>query len=233
VHGGGLLSGDKANDFYGPVCEPFTAAGFACASVNYRLFPDVKWPAPVQDVAASVRYLKDEAARAGAPLERIVVFGHSSGGTIVGALGTDERYLRAEGLSLSDLAGVVVMGCRVKDEVSYPPSVSEDEILRHFRENPYDHGFGSLRVLNDAVPWRHVTDKTPPFLILVGEREQYHDEMIADARAFARKMERKGRRSTLVVLPGATHGSEVADLAKEKNIGFEAIVSFVSGEGAR
>ena len=49
----------------------------------------------------------DRAAELGIDRQRIVLMGHSAGAHLVTLLGTDERWLRAVGLSLADIAGVI------------------------------------------------------------------------------------------------------------------------------
>src|ERR1700686_3829130 len=52
IHGGSLQeSGERrTSPPYAHVCEPFVAAGFACASMDYRLAPANTWPAMPNDV---------------------------------------------------------------------------------------------------------------------------------------------------------------------------------------
>ena len=56
IHGGGWTSGSK--DWLGRVVDPnlLTAKGFLVAAVDYRLAPQYKWPAQIQDAKCAVRY---------------------------------------------------------------------------------------------------------------------------------------------------------------------------------
>jgi acetyl esterase/lipase len=61
AHGGGVVSGDKTN--LKPVfLNALASAGYAVASVNYRLAPAAKFPAQLEDVKCAIRYLRDKAA---------------------------------------------------------------------------------------------------------------------------------------------------------------------------
>ncbi|MEM7717627.1 MAG: alpha/beta hydrolase [Pseudomonadota bacterium] len=77
VHGGGFRSGDKARPGY---LDEFLAAGFAIASINYRLSGEAKWPAQLTDVTQAVRFLHNNAAEFGIDPDRIAIFGQSAGG---------------------------------------------------------------------------------------------------------------------------------------------------------
>lgn len=107
VHGGGWKRGDKDNATgqYKPVHYP--AAGYAFASINYRLVPDVTVEQQAADVASAVKALVDRADTLGIDRRRIVLMGHSAGAHLVALVGTDEQYLRGAGLSFADIAGVI------------------------------------------------------------------------------------------------------------------------------
>ena len=149
LHGGSLTGGDKEDEDYRGICNPFPQSGVACATMNYRLFPAVKWPAPEQDAAAAFAWLKSHIAEYGGSPARIFVFGHSSGCLLASLLGTDETYLREQGLHLQDVAGVVAMGCRLNDKADFA-GASPEQIRRHFQSDPYDAAFGSVEALNQA-----------------------------------------------------------------------------------
>lgn len=62
-------------------------AGFAVASAEYRTIP-AKYPAPVEDAKAAVRYLRAHAKEFGIDPDKIGVLGGSAGGYVVKMLGT-------------------------------------------------------------------------------------------------------------------------------------------------
>ena len=80
VHGGGFVSNDcesrQAQLFY----QYFRDHGYACATVNYRLAQEAKFPAAVQDVKAAVRFLKANAQTYGYDASRVIIWGESAGG---------------------------------------------------------------------------------------------------------------------------------------------------------
>lgn len=54
IHGGAWRSGSKSD---API-TPMLAAGFAIASVDYRLSPEAPFPAQIHDIKAAIRYLR-------------------------------------------------------------------------------------------------------------------------------------------------------------------------------
>jgi acetyl esterase/lipase len=62
VHGGGMTAGDKS-DVNPAFLDTLASAGYAVASVNYRLAPDSRFPAQIEDVKCAIRYLRARATR--------------------------------------------------------------------------------------------------------------------------------------------------------------------------
>ncbi|MFZ4813736.1 MAG: alpha/beta hydrolase fold domain-containing protein [Phototrophicaceae bacterium] len=86
VHGGAFRAGDKAmqaNDV-----EPLLAAGYAVASINYRLSGEAIFPAQIEDAKAAVRWLRANAETYALDPERFASWGASAGGNIAALLGT-------------------------------------------------------------------------------------------------------------------------------------------------
>jgi acetyl esterase/lipase len=102
LHGGGWAVGDKS-DAAVERLMPIVASGFGVASVNHRLVPSVRYPAPVHDVKAAVRWLRANAAEYGLDPDRIAIGGFSAGAPLASLTGSDASTTR---LSMrSQLAG--------------------------------------------------------------------------------------------------------------------------------
>ena len=63
VHGGGWVYGDK--ELYRFYCMSLAQRGFAVVSFSYRLAPETKFPAPMEDVNAVFTWIADNAAEYG------------------------------------------------------------------------------------------------------------------------------------------------------------------------
>jgi acetyl esterase/lipase len=86
VHGGAFKSGDKG--MVGGKVQPLLDAGYAVASVNYRLSGEALFPAGAQDVKAAVRWLRANAATYNLDPDKFAAWGESAGGNLVALLGT-------------------------------------------------------------------------------------------------------------------------------------------------
>jgi acetyl esterase/lipase len=82
VHGGGMTAGNKS-DLDPVFLDALASAGYAVASVNYRLAPDARFPAQIEDVKCAIRYLRAKAPRYGLNASEIFAFGTSVGGQLV------------------------------------------------------------------------------------------------------------------------------------------------------
>ena len=105
IHGGGWQAGDKADVQLKP--QAFTDKGFVFVSTNYRLLPAVDMGTIIRDVAKAFRWVQDHIAEYGGDPKRVVVGGHSAGAQLAALLCTDDRYLKAEGVSFDVLKGCV------------------------------------------------------------------------------------------------------------------------------
>lgn len=89
-HGGGWVIGSLEG--YDLACRYFCArSGCAIVAVDYRLAPEHKFPAAIDDGVAAFRWLATEAASLGLDPDRIVLAGDSAGGTIAAVAAQELR----------------------------------------------------------------------------------------------------------------------------------------------
>jgi acetyl esterase/lipase len=88
VHGGGWVAGDKSEGAGFRNLVGLQKVGFLVASVDYRLAPQYKFPAQIQDVKCAVRYFRAHVAEYNLDPDKIGVWGGSAGGHLVSLLGT-------------------------------------------------------------------------------------------------------------------------------------------------
>ncbi len=105
IHGGGWQVGDKKDVQRKP--KFFTDKGFVFVSTNYRLLPSVEMGDIVRDVAKALGWTHKHIADFGGDPHRMFVMGHSAGAQLAALVCIDERYLKAEGVPLTDLKGCV------------------------------------------------------------------------------------------------------------------------------
>ena len=100
VPGGGFVGGAKSRPgvpFYQNVGVFFARNGVVGITMNYRLAPIAPWPAGGEDVAAALRWVKQNIADFGGDPARIFIYGQSAGGTHAAHYIFDERLQPAGG----------------------------------------------------------------------------------------------------------------------------------------
>ena len=162
VHGGGWKRGSKDNGDGSWKAPHYTQAGYAYASINYRLVPANTVEDEASDVAAALRYLIDNAARLGFDPSRIVIMGHSAGAHLVALVGTDEQYLRKAGLSFASIDGVLPIDGAAYD---VPRQITDGG---NFMHDTYLQAFGTDPVRQRALSptFQAATPNAPDFLLI-------------------------------------------------------------------
>ena len=100
-YGGGWESGSRQD--YAFVGRALAASGFVTVIPDYRLYPQVRFPAFLEDCAAAVRWVADTIARYGGDPRRMVLAGHSAGAYNAAMLALDTRYLRRAGVDIASI----------------------------------------------------------------------------------------------------------------------------------
>jgi acetyl esterase/lipase len=118
VYGGGWRSGERAT--YGFVGAAFAARGITTVIADYRLFPEVKFPAFVEDAARAYAWVSANLASGAGKRRPIVLIGHSAGAYIAAMLALDERYLAAAGVTQRPAGLIGLAGPYAFDPTTYP-----------------------------------------------------------------------------------------------------------------
>lgn len=94
-YGGGWKEGAKED--YHFVAQAFAEKGYIVAIPDYRKYPQVIFPAFVEDGARALAWVHDEVERHGGSKTHIFLAGHSAGAHLAALLAADECYLAAHG----------------------------------------------------------------------------------------------------------------------------------------
>jgi acetyl esterase/lipase len=169
IHGGGWQTGDRTDVQVKP--QAFVNKGFVFVSTGYRLLTNVDMGTIFRDIAKSVRYVHDHIAEHGGDPNRILVMGHSAGAQLAALICIDDRYLKAEGLSLT-----IIKGCVPVDGDTYdvPAIIETVETRLRVHGLPMPKFGHRVKFGNDPAKHRDYSAVThvakgkgiPPFLIL-------------------------------------------------------------------
>ncbi len=227
IHGGGWQTGDKSSVQIKP--QYFMDKGIVFVSTNYRLLPDVDMGTIVRDIAKSIHWVHDHIAEHGGDPQRLFVMGHSAGAQLAALVCIDDRYLKAEGLSLA-----IIKGCVPVDGDTYdvPAIIETAETRRRVHGLPQAKFGHREKFGNDAAKHRDFSAVThvakdkgiPPFLILhVAE----HPDTSAQAQRLGNVLKEAGIPATVFGGRETTHNKINADLGLPDDPATKALDEFV------
>jgi len=227
IHGGGWQAGDKTSVQGKP--QAFVDKGFVFVSTNYRLLPHVDMGTIVRDVAKSIHWVHDHIAEHGGDPKRIIVMGHSAGAQLAALICTDERYLKAEGLSLA-----IIKGCVPVDGDTYDvPMMIEAGAARRKALGQPDPKFGHYEKFgSDPVKHRdfsavnHIArDKgLSPFLML---HVADHPDTTAQAKRLGSVLTAAGIKATVYGAADTNHTKINDNLGQSDDPSTKVLYEFV------
>lgn len=195
-YGGSWRNGERADYLF--AAEALASRGYMAIVPDYRLYPEVRFPAFIEDGAKAVRWALDNAARFGGDPERLFLMGHSAGAHIATMLTLDERYLAAEGVSASRIRGTVSLA---GPNAFYPSRTASIAAV-----------FAHLADETVARPIEYVDGDEAPLLLLHGDDD---DTVLAfNTIDLSKAIKRAGGRVRYIFYPGVGHIGILLALAK-------------------
>jgi len=159
VYGGNWNSGNKNN--YRLLAKNFARQNITVVVPDYTVSPKADVDEMTKEIAAAIQFTKKNAAKYNGDPRRIFISGHSAGGQLATSAVMNPKYGIPEntisGIILIDAAGIDMKNYLEK----YPPTSADN----------YDVTWSK-----DPEKWKQassiyfIDEKTPPFLIYVGEK---------------------------------------------------------------
>ena len=210
VHGGAWRAGSK--NF--PRAVPLlTNAGFAVASISYRLSQEVIFPAQIEDCKAAIRWLKAHAAEYDFHPNKIGAWGSSAGGHLVallGSMGDVEGFDNGENLNFSSQIQAVCDWYGPTDFLQMDAqAIPGSHMVHNAADSPESQLVGGniqdhLQAVEQANPITYVSEGDPPFLIMHGEEDPlvpiHQSELLKNA------LDESGVECEFIRIPMAGHG---------------------------
>jgi acetyl esterase len=204
IHGGGFVGGTSKNGSEAYCADFLAPAGYAVFSINYRLAPKHPYPAMVEDVQRAIRYIRFHAPAWDADPNKIALVGGSAGGFLSNMVG----LLNAGGMEDAD-DPVDRESARVQAVVTlFGPSDFRTNPLTentHALLDAYIAQKGEAAALAEASPVTHVSDTSPPFLLIHGDR----DEAVPFAQSveLQHALQAQGVKCDLIRIPNGPHAT--------------------------
>lgn len=154
IHGGGWIRGEKED--MEKFARRFVEAGYLVYNVSYRLAPEYRWPAQVNDVRAALQWLHANAEALDIDPARIGAMGYSAGAHLALMLGLQDATPKPQ---------AVVAGAGPTDLAVYPES---PYILKLIGGPPSQYPAAWA----DASPLTHVSPDDPPTMLYHGRLDR-------------------------------------------------------------
>ncbi len=201
-HGGGWVIGDLTT-VDGQSREVCLGTGAIVVTVDYRLAPEHRFPAAVDDCFAALQWVEENIESYGGDPGRIALAGDSAGGNLAAVVALKSRDERGPQARCQLLVYPVIDGTRF-DTSSYLENAEgfglsvddmkwfwEEYVDQGNRDNPY------------ASPLMAETlEGLPPALVMTAEYDVLRDE----GEAYGERLKLEGVASEVVRYDGYTHG---------------------------
>jgi acetyl esterase len=200
IHGGGWWTGDVA--VYDQICRRLAfESGCAVASVDYRLWPEHRFPVPVDETMAAADWVRSEGAANGLDPDRIAFCGDSAGATLALYAGAELKHTGAV-RALALVYGVYQIDVdtpswREIGDGTYGLTVAQ---MRWIWDG-YLEGQDVERTDPRAAPLYADLSGLPYTWVMVGDL----DPLVDDSRALAERLAAAGVPHQLKVEEGMTH----------------------------
>jgi acetyl esterase len=227
-HGGGWVIGDL--DSHDVVCRKLADEGqLVVISVDYRLAPEHKFPAAVEDAITATKWIADNSRQLDIDASRLTVGGDSAGGNLAAVVAISARDGNGP-----DIAGQVLIYPAIDFALTHPshrePETSillTHSVIRWFR----DHYLSGAADISDwrASPARAGTlIGLPPAYVLTAGADPLRDE----GDEYAHRLKEAGVPVTYRTFPGQFHGFfTMGKLLQQANVAAKEIGAWLKALG--
>jgi acetyl esterase len=200
-HGGGwVLGGLESHD---GVCRSLAnQAGCAVLAIDYRLAPEHRYPAAVDDCCAALVWAAAHAAELGADPNRIAIGGDSAGGNLTAVVALRARDQGGPRLRLQLL--IYPVTDHSFDTASYAENANGYLLTKGAMVWFWNHYLGDDAGTDPSASPLRAQDLSglPPALVITAEYDPLRDE----GEAYARRLREAGVPTTLTRYDGMIHG---------------------------
>jgi acetyl esterase len=201
-HGGGWVIGDL--DTHDVLCRQLALqAGCAVVAVDYRMGPEHRFPAAVDDCVAATRWVRANAAALGVDASRLAVGGDSAGGNLAAVVAIAAR-------DAGDLpVAFQLLIYPATDQRRVAPSHTTNaqgylltaDSMRYYHDHYIDDPKHDLDWRASPLLAESLAG-LPPALVLVAGYDPLRDEGVQ----YAQRLSESGSRATLVSFERMIHG---------------------------
>ena len=171
------------------VGQALAEAGYVAVIADYRVYPQVKYPAFLGDCAQAVKWAHDNAAAYGGDPAKLVLMGHSAGAYNAAMLALDPQYLQAAGADRGWVRGVVGLA----GPYDFLPIIDPElQIV-----------FGAREQWPLTQPINYVDGLGPPMLLMAGDNDDL--VFVKNTNNLYNRIQECGGKAVRVTYPQMSH----------------------------
>lgn len=204
VHGGGYVRGTSKSGSEAYCADFLAPAGYAVFSINYRLAPKYPYPYMVYDVERAIRFIRHNAAQWDAQPDKIALIGGSAGGflsNMVGLLNAPGDATSNDPVDRENANVQAVVTLFAQSSFATVPLNNDTHALLDalIKEK------GEAVALKEASPITYVSKNAPPFLQILGDKDEYIP--FSEATNLDTALHQLGVRSQIIRIPNGMHST--------------------------
>ena len=194
-YGGNWTSGERASYLFAG--EALAAKGWVAVVPDYRLYPEVRFPAFLDDCALAVRWTLDNIGDAGGDPRQVFLMGHSAGAYNAAMLALAPDYLHAAGVERDRVRGLIGLA----GPYDFLPLLG----------NVTKAVFGFPDTPVTTQPIHFASASAPPALLVTGGKDDIVDP--GNSHRLASRLRAQGGQAREIVYPELGHRTLVGALA--------------------
>jgi acetyl esterase len=201
-HGGGWVIGDL--DTHHGVCHALAKlSGCLVVSVDYRLAPEHRYPAAVEDAYAATSWVAQNADAIQADPDRLAVGGDSAGGHLAAVVALMARDRKGPRIDLQILI-YPITDCKfntpsyIENKEGY---MLTSDLMKWFWNHFIEDKSQANHPYVSPLRAKNFSD-LPKAMIITAEYDPLHDE----GQAYGQRLQEAGVKVTLLRYPGMIHG---------------------------
>lgn len=220
VHGGNWNSGNKK--LYSYFGNRMARKGVVTVIPDYPKSPKAGFNEMAEDIAAAVKWTKENITAYGGDSNRIFISGHSAGGHLAALVSIKEEYFKSEGIA-NPVKGIILIDAAGLDMYGY------------LKEEHLPEGDTYLNTFsNNAATWKAASpiyflhNSMPPMLIYQGGKT--YPSISSSNEKFTDSLKKYKVKFSYQVLPGKKHVPMITQFFNPYNKRYKEIVDFMKGK---
>lgn len=198
---------------------PLAEKGYVCVAGEYRVAAEAPWPAQIQDVNSTIRWMRANSSEWGIDPSAIMVAGKSAGGHLALLAAATTGVAEFEGdVGNGGVSSEVCAAVGVSPVVDISWAVGREDLAPVLGENP------SPEAIRAASPLENVQEDNPPTLLIHGTSDsRVHHSMTV---SMYQRLEQAGIPADLHLYAGQDHSFDADPRFSQAIV--EAIDLFIS-----